>query len=123
MAPEELKPVLTHVQTDKQPDDLVYVFQAAWPAFEYYAEREGIPRENVKIGTDDDPRKSESDLKRVRGKRVWVVLSHIEDVKAAYVKFYLESMGPSLDSFARPGAETDLYDFRNAELSFSFSEE
>jgi 4-amino-4-deoxy-L-arabinose transferase-like glycosyltransferase len=115
MRPEELRPVLAYLRTHEQPGDLVYVFFFGTRAFEYYAERDGLPRGNVKMGTasGDDPRDYESDLRQFRGKRVWVVFSHVEEdfaVRAGYVKFYLELFGTRLDSFAAPGAHTELYD-------------
>ena len=123
---EEVKPVMAYIQAHRQPSDKVYVYHAAEPAFEYYAERTRFPRQNVEIGTasGDAPRTYESDLKQFCGRRVWVLFSHM-DVAAAepgYVRFYLALMGPRLDSFARPGAETDLYDLRAAEPSAALNE-
>ena len=79
MLPEEMRPVVAYVRNHEKPGDLVYVFYGAEPAFDYYAERESFPRDNVEIGTaaGNDPQKYESDLDRLRGRRVWVVLSRI----------------------------------------------
>ena len=80
-----------------------------------------FPRNNVEIGTaaGNDPQIYESDLDRLRGRRVWVVLSHIRGVGAEeskHVEFYLDMLGPRLDSLSVAGAETYLYDLRNAAL-------
>ena len=121
MLPEEIRPVVAYVRNHEQPSDLVYVFYGAEPAFDYYAEREDFPRDNVEIGTaaGNDPQIYESDLDRLRGHRVWVVLSHIRGVGAEeskHVEFYLDMLGPKLDSLSVAGAETYLYDLRNAAL-------
>jgi hypothetical protein len=119
MLPEEIRPVMAYVRNHERPDDLVYIFYGAEPAFDYYAERDSFPRNNVEIGVaaGDDPRGYETDLDRLRGHRVWVVLSHIHGAGAEeskLIEFYLDSMGPRLDSLTRAGAETYLYDLRNA---------
>ena len=121
MFQEEIRPVLGYVRNHEQPGDLVYVFYGAEPAFDYYAERSGFPRNNVEIGkaAGNDPRIYESDLDRLRGRRVWVVFSHIHGVGAQEskdVEFYLDMLGPRLDSLSVAGAETYLYDLRNAAL-------
>ncbi len=119
MLPEEIRPVVAYVRNHEQPGDLVYVFYGAEPAFDYYAERDNFPRNNVEIGTaaGNDPQNYESDLDRLRGRRVWVVLSHIHGAGAQeskYVEFYLDMLGPRVDSLLVAGAETYLYDLRNA---------
>jgi hypothetical protein len=119
MLPEEIRPVMAYVRNHERPDDLVYIFYGAEPAFDYYAERDSFPRNNVEIGVaaGDNPRGYESDLGRLRGHRVWVVFSHIHGAGAEeskLIEFYLDSFGPRLDSLTRAGAETYLYDLRNA---------
>lgn len=121
MFPEEIRSVVAYVSNHEQPGDLVYVFYGAEPAFNYYAERDNFPRNNVEIGTaaGNDPHIYESDLDRLRGRRVWVVLSHIHGVGAQEsktVEFYLDMLGPRVDSLSVAGAETYLYDLRNAAL-------
>jgi hypothetical protein len=119
MLPEEIRPVVAYVRNHEKPGDLVYVFYGAEPAFDYYAERETFPMDNVEIGTasGSDSQSYESDLDRLRGRRVWVVLSHIRGAGAQeskYVEFYLGTIGPKLDSLSVAGAEAYLYDLRNA---------
>lgn len=121
MLPEEIKPAMAYVRNHERPDDLVYVFYGAEPAFEYYAERENFPRNNVEMGmaAGNDPQIYESDLDRLRGHRVWLLFSHIRGVGAEdskHVEFYLDMLGPRLDSLSVAGAETYLYDLRNAAL-------
>lgn len=119
MFPEEMRPVVAYLGNHEKPGDLVYVFYGAEPAFDYYAERDSFPLNNVEIGTaaGNDPQKYESDLDRLRGRRVWVVFSHIHGVGAQeskYIEFYLGGLGPKLDSLSVAGADAYLYDLRNA---------
>ncbi len=119
MLPEEIRPVLSYVRTNEQPGDLVYIFYGAAPAFDYYAERDHWLNGNVEIGTalGSDPHPYESDLDRLRGHRVWVVISHIHGVgaqDAKFVEFYLGQMGPRLNTFTTAGAEADFYDLSKA---------
>jgi hypothetical protein len=119
MLPEEIRPVVAYVRNHEEPGDLVYVFYGAEPAFDYYAERAGFPLNNVEIGTaaGNDPQKYESDLDRLRGHRVWVVLSHTHGVGAQEsknVEFYLGELGSRIDALSVAGAEAYLYDLRNA---------
>jgi hypothetical protein len=121
MLPEEIRPVVAYLRNHEKPSDLVYVFYGAEPAFDYYAERDSFPLNNVEMGTaaGSDPHSYESDLDRLRGHRVWVVLSHIHGVGAQEsksVEFYLDMLGPRLDSLVVAGAETYLYDLKNAAL-------
>lgn len=118
MLPEEIRPVMSYVAKNEMPGDLVYVFSESEPAFDYYAERKRFPVNNVEIGTasGDDPRNYQTDLERLRGRRVWVVLSHTHGVGAQeskYVEFYLDGFGPRIEAFSAAGAEVYLYDLRN----------
>jgi hypothetical protein len=122
MIVEEIRPVMSYLRTHEQPGDLVYVFSESEPAFEYYQERDGFPQSNVRIGTasGDDPQNYASDLTLLRGKRAWILLSHIHGAGAGeskHVKFYLDMLGKRIDAFARAGAETWLYDLRSAGLA------
>lgn len=115
MRPEEIRPLLSDVRSNEQSGDLVYVFYGAEPAFDYYSERNHWQLGNVEIGTasGSNPQSYESDLDRLRGHRVWVVISHIHGVgaqDAKFLEFYLGQMGPRISSFTAAGAEADLYD-------------
>jgi hypothetical protein len=110
---------VSYVRNHEKPGDLVYVFYGAEPAFDYYAERDSFPRNNVEIGTaaGNDPQVYESDLQPLRGHRVWVMLSHIHGTGAEesrHILFYLDRLGPRLDCFSRAGANTCLYDLKAA---------
>lgn len=119
MVPEEIKPVMAYVRNHQQAGDFVYVFYASQPAFQYYSELYRQPQPNVILGTaaGDDPRAYAADLDRLRGRRVWVVLSHTHGIgkqESAYIRFYLDALGPRVTSFQSPGAATYLYDLTKA---------
>jgi hypothetical protein len=115
MFAEEIRPVMSYVRDHENSNDLVYVFYGAIPAFDYYAEREHFPLNNVELGTasGDNPDSYGSDVDRLRGHRVWVVLSHTHGVGAQesrYLLFYLDQVGTRRNCVDRAGAETCLYD-------------
>ena len=115
MPPEEIKPVIAYIRVHRRPGDLIYLFSDSQPAFEYYSELYRLYLPNVLVSTTsgDNARDYVADLDRLRGKRVWVVISHIHgDGKAesAYIRFYLDTVGNCTDSFQSPGAVTYVYD-------------
>jgi hypothetical protein len=119
MNPEEIKPVLAYIRDHRQANDFLYLFYASQPAFQYYSELHPQARPNLILGTasGDDPQSYTADLDRLRGKRVWVVFSHIHGVgkrESAYIRFYLDLLGPRIASFQSPGAVTYLYDLTQA---------
>lgn len=119
MNPEEIKPVMAYIRTHRQANDFVYVFYASQPAFQYYSELYKQPQQNVILGTASggDPHNYAADLDRLRGKRVWLLFSHIHGEgkrESAYIRFYLDLLGPRTTPFQSPGAVTYLYDLTQA---------
>lgn len=117
MLPEELKPVRAYLRAHERPGDLIYVFSEARPAWEYYTERNPeFPAGNVVLGTafGGDFHDYQADVSRLRGHRVWLVLSHIHGVgraEAEELEFCLDaSGGKQIRSFTSAGAATYLYD-------------
>jgi hypothetical protein len=112
---EEIRPVLAYVRSHQGPTDLVYVFRDARPAYAFYRERDHFDDSNVLLGTaaGENSREYTADLDHLRGRRVWVVFSHINGVEAdapKYACFYLDTMGKRLDAFSSAGAVAYLYD-------------
>ncbi|MFZ5819001.1 MAG: glycosyltransferase family 39 protein [Chloroflexota bacterium] len=120
----DIKPVLAYLAENKQPDDTVYVFHGADPAFNYYAPFYGLEAGNNIIGFDTTRRKVAlkrfyEDVEALRGtERVWFLFSDIVDcggcegnMQAFYVD-YLDQFGMMLDSFGASGANAYLYDLR-----------
>ena len=120
MLPEEIKSVMAYLRTHKQPGDLTYLFYGAQSAWQYYAERNAAPRGEIVMGTasGEDAHDYQSDLDRLRGRRVWIVFSHIHGVGAGEskkIEVCLEIMGGKrLASSVSAGAATYLYDLSGA---------
>jgi len=77
---EEMRPVVKELEDHKQPGDYVYLYRAAQPAFRYYAERSGFSTQNLVpgIASGRDPHVYEAEVRQLAGKRVWVLLSHLD---------------------------------------------
>jgi hypothetical protein len=118
---EELRPVVKYLAQHRQNDDAIYVYYASVPAFEYYAERDGIPRSAYRAGScaRDDWRDYLDEANALRGKpRVWFLISHAfrkSGIREDSLFFeYLATMGRKIDSSSAVGAELALYDTRGA---------
>ena len=115
MMPEEVRPVGAYLQTHRKPGDVLYLFHDAQTAYQYYAERQAWPSNDMVLGTASgaDPRDYAADLDRLRGHRAWILVSHIHGVdadEAKYIRFYLDSVGSPLETFTAAGAAAYLYD-------------
>jgi hypothetical protein len=124
MFPEEIKPVIAYIRTHQENGDLVYLSTGSQPAYQYYEELAGVHANNIVPGTamGEDAGAYLADLDRLRGRRVWVVLSHINGggaTQSRYIEFYLNTIGTKIDSFTSAGAVLDLYDMRPASSSSS----
>jgi hypothetical protein len=122
-AEQGIKPVLKYVAENKAPDDTIYIFHIADPAFNYYAPFYNLDKGNILIGFDA-PRKQQAlrhfyaDMEELKGReRVWFIFTEIavecsycsvEDTQTFYVE-YLNSLGRMLDRFDAPGSFTFLY--------------
>jgi hypothetical protein len=126
---EDIEPVIAHVAARRQPDDRIYVFFAAAPAFEWYAERYGLPRASYAIGgchrdSQGQPYLQELDAFRGRS-RLWFVFTHASrDYERRDLLGYLGAIGTLRERFVarsraagrRPqNAEALLYDLSDAE--------
>lgn len=117
---EELRPVVEYLARHRQSDDLIYVYYASSPAFQYYAARDGIPRSAYRVGScaRDDWHHYLSEMDELRGHpRVWFVMSHPfskggirED--SLFLR-YFAGMGDRIDSTSAVGAELRLYDLHD----------
>jgi hypothetical protein len=112
--PEDIQPVLTYVWSHRGTTDAIYIFGNARFAYEYYRDREHLDDRNVILSTDSDhtPRDYVANIDRLRGRRVWVIFSHI-NTGDTYVldslHFYLDTMGQQFDVFTSAGAGVFSY--------------
>ena len=113
--PEEIKPVMAHVRSHQGPSDVIYMFLDSQPAYEFYRERDHLNDPNVLMGTAevDDSKEYLADLNRLRGRRAWLVFSHVNGTEADAPKdacFYLDAIGQRVETFSSAGAVAYLYD-------------
>jgi len=115
---EEIKPVMSHVREHYQQGDIVYVYYGAASAFKYYQSQFGFTDHDYVVGVfaRNDWSNYQKDLERFRGRRVWVVFSHIWVANGVdeekLFSLFLDKMGTRFDSFKAPGAAVYLYDLR-----------
>lgn len=113
---EDIKTVLKYIQHHKRADDMLYVYNGAIPAFEYYAESYNL--ENQKtiegIASRDNPNEYIADLEKLRGKkRVWFIFSHdynwnrIDEEE--FFKSILNKIGAKADEVKSDNASGYLY--------------
>lgn len=102
-AHEEIKPVLEVVRKNILPDDVMYVYYGASPAFEYYAGRYQLNNGEVIDGvfSREDRTKYLDDIKLIsQHARVWVLFSHIyKDEDLFFLDNIKEYGGEVIDFF------------------------
>ncbi|HEY9908408.1 MAG TPA: hypothetical protein V6D18_12480 [Thermosynechococcaceae cyanobacterium] len=124
---EEIKPVMGYIQAQRQPGDLVYVYQRGIYQFQYYAKKLGFAEGSYVLGVDDldtdnnvrtlseiEKQRYKADLDKLRGRqRVWLLFAHANvGVENAFIESYLNQVGKRSDTFVSPGAYVYLYDLR-----------
>lgn len=124
---EEIKPVLSYIQSQRQPGDTLYVYQRGIYQFQYYAKKFGFTEGSYVLGVDDldtdnnvrtlseiEKQRYRADLNQLRGRqRVWLLFAHANvAVENAFIESYLDQIGQRSNSFVRPGAYVYLYDLR-----------
>jgi hypothetical protein len=119
MLPEEIKPVMAYVHAHQKSGDVVYLITGSQPAYQYYDELYRIRENNLLLGTalGDDAKDYVTDLDRLRGRRAWIVASHISGrgaIQLKYIEFYLAMAGRRIDQFTAAGASAYLYDLNVA---------
>ncbi|MBF0571248.1 MAG: glycosyltransferase family 39 protein [Candidatus Omnitrophica bacterium] len=122
MAPqgnEEIRTVMSYVKKNIKPGDVLFIYYAARPAFEYYNFIRGFSFNNYieEQKARNQPSKWVNDLNKLHGsKRVWILFSHVWDSQingmneAEYFLHYLStSGGQMLDSSSSHGAAAYLF--------------
>ena len=114
---QEIKPVISYVNTHQQDEDILYLYYGAQDAFRYYQEKYGYHDNDYIVGVNsrDNWNNYTDDLDKLRGhRRVWILFSHIfksKDVdEEKFFLYYLDRIGTKLDTFKAQGASVYLYD-------------
>jgi hypothetical protein len=108
---EQLAPVLDQLRDELRPDDRVYVFHRAAPAFLYYTRDRALPANSVALGEEnpDDPNAHRGDLATYHG-RVWVIYSHPHNQEQTALRTFLDCRGRCERTIKRPSAAAWLYE-------------
>jgi hypothetical protein len=90
------------------------VFDAAKPAFVYYAPKYQLDKMNCVMGAasgwTQNWKDYENDIDGLRGRpRVWILVSHLHD-QEKFLLHLLDTRGSRLDSLNEVGAAVYLYD-------------
>jgi hypothetical protein len=114
IAREEIRELVAILRRDARPDDVVYVYYGAAPAFDYYAPR---PAWRVRYGVNArrEPQRYAADVDCLAGEpRVWVLLSHVHErggvSEADLIRARLDRAGRCLAEHGRRGGALLLYD-------------
>jgi hypothetical protein len=114
---EEVPPLLEHAREHWRPGDVLYVYYAGLPAFEYYFPRAGFAAADVVPGACARPAPLGylADLGRLEGRpRAWVLFAGGAGARGFDEKGlmlgYLDHVGRRLDAQATVGASLYLYD-------------
>ncbi|HEY9153127.1 MAG TPA: hypothetical protein VIN60_09605, partial [Anaerolineales bacterium] len=116
----DIKPVLRYVAQNRNPNDIVYVYHTARPAFAYYAASYGLDTGKVITGTDFNGmltlQEFYSAAEQLKGNsKVWFIFSFVDCVGCEghgeeYFIQYLDQIGRQENSFHAQGADAYLYD-------------
>lgn len=114
--PEHIRPTMTYLQENHKPDDAIYVYYWAVPAFRYYAPFYGFSENNFLAGNDyaANPPGLLTETDQFKGrKRVWVLFSHVYEngiynEKDALLA-HLNQIGVKKREFRVPGTSVNLY--------------
>jgi hypothetical protein len=114
---EALRGVAGYVAARRHVGEPIYVYVMGDAAFEYYANRFGIPQSAIRYGSvaDSSWRQYARQIDVLRGQpRVWVVASHLNSQSGVFgailIEDYLTAVGRRIDSVATPGAWGQLFD-------------
>ena len=117
---EEIKPGLSYIKKHIQPNDAIYVYNGAIPAFEYYKTIFNFSTDHyIKL---DSERSSQNIIENIKGldrsKHVWIILSHIRyDEPSIIVSNLLKSNGKLLATFFTTGTNIYLFDLSKLQNS------
>jgi hypothetical protein len=116
MEAQEVRQVLTYVQSHQRPGDVWYIYWHTQIAYRYYAQVYGLRgNDAVLSGSFDAAHRDvfEQDAARLRGRRVWVIISNPGRLEGAdeFMLVYqaFNRAGKLLDTHWETGAVAFLY--------------
>jgi|WetSurMetagenome_2_1015567.scaffolds.fasta_scaffold05147_6 hypothetical protein len=116
---EDIKPVMAFIRKNYLSTDLIYLYNGAQPAFDYYAPMNGIEGSKYILGikSRNEPIKYLDDIEKLSGnQRVWFVFSHVysgnKGNERDYYLEYLNEIGVKRLEFLSSNASVYLYDLK-----------
>jgi len=114
---EEIKPILQFVSDHKLKKDKIYLYHETHPAFNYYAEKYNLSKEESIYGVyakSDEWQIYYKELSQLVGKgRVWFIFSHVSEndgkTEEDFMVEFLEQIGVRLEYVSEKGASVYLY--------------
>lgn len=121
---EEIKPAISHIATNWQEGDIIYVYYASQSPFEYYLPRYNFQPDDYRIGVSSRSNWSGylSDLDKLSDhRRVWLLFSHVHvghgvNEELLFINYLTTIGGVQKDKFQTIGAAAYLYEFNNGHL-------
>jgi len=104
--PEEVRPILAYLVSQRRPEDPVYVYHGAGWGVDFYGPVVGLVDSGVTRGGGhrDDRSAYLAELDQFRGRgRVWLVFSHDDNQERCLMLDYLDVIGRAADSLVVPG--------------------
>lgn len=115
---EEMRPLVEHLLSARQPGEPVYVYVAAAPAFRYYLARAGVePDDDMHIGTVQRAQSDafRAELAGLTGQaRVWILVAHNRGQDERRLTAALDTLGTCRDRRREVGATLYTYDLTPA---------
>ena len=107
---EHIKPTMSYLEQNRLPADLIYIYYAAIPAFEYYASPFGFHQSDyIKGISSREQLECLNEMDRLRNsERVWFIFSHTADGEKIFVQC-LDTVGSRVAVFKSEGAAIYLY--------------
>jgi hypothetical protein len=115
---EEIKPLLSYLSHQGRPNDVLYVYGGAEPAFQCYLPFYRLDNFRVALGSPfsivkgfSNAQHALSELDQLRGSgRVWVLFSHFDNSEKFLFLEHLKEIGKPLDQITAEGAWLGLFD-------------
>jgi hypothetical protein len=133
---QDIKPPLAHLQANRRPGDVVYVYYRGGPSVFFYARAYGLgPNDYLTGGCyPTNERRYLEELDGFRGRsRVWLVIADSSPQRTSTddLVAYMDAIGLRLDSFTIPSRPPNasnmaatgvfLYDLRDEDRSAKFA--
>jgi len=108
---QEIREPMQYIDDHLRNDDIVYVQYGSKWAFDFYKDRIMEPGIKIVYGTwiRSDLSKFDRELKRLKGKRVWILFSNYYPEEKKYILDECDEKGERMDSFEYIGSSAYLY--------------